>query len=392
MRDDYKCKRISNFFLTIGMYQLIRENTRVTDTSTSIIDHAYVSHPNEIRQVKVHKLGWSDHFPICLVFKRRFTVKQEHFYLTYRSFKHFNEAKFLNDLSTSSWNTIESSRDDNDVDYMLDLWYQLFFKVVDKHLPINKRRVKYPTQPEWLSEEILNAMKIRDGFALSRDIPQWRLWKNKVTKLITDAKTSHYTALLSTCKSDPKGFWKILNDLIPKKSSPAPPSVIIDDNAVSEPMLIAEEFNDYFSNLPSQFQQVSMQDNWPEFSSLSNFVIQKVPADHYFEIQPLTPEFVLSELQTLKITAAGLDNIGPKILKIASPVIAPSLSKVLNASIKSGKFPARCKEAKIICLHKSGDSSNKSNFRPISLLPMSAQLKFCFFCTIADYNESRIAL
>ena len=63
MRDDYKCKRISNFFLTDGMYQLIRENTRVTDTSTSIIDHAYVSHPNEFRQVKVPKIGRSDHFP-----------------------------------------------------------------------------------------------------------------------------------------------------------------------------------------------------------------------------------------------------------------------------------------------------------------------------------------
>ena len=118
-----------------------------------------------------------------------------------------------------------------------------------------------------------------------------------------------------------------------------------------------------------------MQDNLPEFSSLSNFVNQKVPADHYFEIQPLTPEFVLSELQTLKITAAGLDN-WTQILKIAASVIAPSLSKVLNASIKikSGKFPARWKEAKIICLHKSGDSSNKSNFRPISLLPILSKI------------------
>ena len=108
---------------------------------------------------------------------------------------------------------------------------------------------------------------------------------------------------------------------------------------------------------------------------MSNFVNQKVPADHYFEIKPLTPELVLSELQTLKITAAGLDNIGPKILKIAAPVIASSLSKVLNASIKSGRSPARWREeAKIICLHKSGDSSNKSNFRPISLLPILSKI------------------
>ena len=35
---------------------------------------------------------------------------------------------------------LKSSTDANDVDYMLDLCYQLFFKVVDKHLSIVKKQ------------------------------------------------------------------------------------------------------------------------------------------------------------------------------------------------------------------------------------------------------------
>ena len=86
----------------------------------------------------------------------------DHTYITYRSFKLFKEVDFCNDdLSNSPWNILDAC---DDVDDMLDLWYQLFIKVVDKHLPIKKRRVKHQSQPEWLNEEIIDAMKIRDNF------------------------------------------------------------------------------------------------------------------------------------------------------------------------------------------------------------------------------------
>ena len=59
-------------------------------------------------------------------------------YITYRSIKLFIEVDFCNDLSNSQWNILDACCDADD---MLDLWYQLFIKVVDKHLPI--RRVKH---------------------------------------------------------------------------------------------------------------------------------------------------------------------------------------------------------------------------------------------------------
>ena len=67
-----------------------------------------------------------------------------------------------------------------EVDDMLDLLYQLFIEVVDKHLPIKKRRVKRQSQPEWLRNEITEAMKIRDDFARSQKIVKWKWWKIKL--------------------------------------------------------------------------------------------------------------------------------------------------------------------------------------------------------------------
>ena len=100
MNDDYMCKKIIDFFQSNGMYQLIHEHTRVTDTSNSINNNAYVSNFDNIIQVNIPKLGLSDHLPICLVFKRRFSGKSDHTHITYKFFKFVNEVDFCNDLST----------------------------------------------------------------------------------------------------------------------------------------------------------------------------------------------------------------------------------------------------------------------------------------------------
>ena len=57
-----------------------------------------------------------------------------------------------------------------------------------------------------------------------------------------------------------------------------------------------------------------------------------------------------------------------KILKIAAPVIAQSLTNLFNYSIQTEIFPTEWKVAKIIPLHKSGPKNLADNYRPISIL------------------------
>ena len=74
--------------------------------------------------------------------------------------------------------------------------------------------------------------------------------------------------------------------------------------------------------------------------------------------------------------STGLDNIGPKILKISANIIAPSLvyTCIINKSIGTGSFPNISKEAKIKPLFKSGDKDDINNYRPISILPTISKL------------------
>ena len=41
-------------------------------------------------------------------------------------------------------------------------WYSVFLKVLDKHAPQKKRRIKYSFRPGWLTLEVLDAMRYRD--------------------------------------------------------------------------------------------------------------------------------------------------------------------------------------------------------------------------------------
>ena len=56
---------------------------------------------------------------------------------------------------------------------------------------------------------------------------------------------------------------------------------------------------------------------------------------------------------------------------LAADALLPSLLQMTNKSIHTGVFPDVLKDARIIPIHKGGPSDDPSNYRPISILPLS---------------------
>ena len=82
---------------------------------------------------------------------------------------------------------------------------------------------------------------------------------------------------------------------------------------------------------------------------------------HYLEVQK-----ILSGLDANK--AYGPDNLSSRFLKECANVLAPSLTLLFKRRFASGHIPTQWKKTNVVPVHKKGNKSQVSNYRPISLL------------------------
>ena len=66
--------------------------------------------------------------------------------------------------------------------------------------------------------------------------------------------------------------------------------------------------------------------------------------------------------------------IPAKIIKIAKEDIAEPIKNCINSSISTGNFPDELKIAGIVPVFKKEDQNDKTNYRPINLLPLISKL------------------
>ena len=80
------------------------------------------------------------------------------------------------------------------------------------------------------------------------------------------------------------------------------------------------------------------------------------------------------------------------LLQICPSEIALPLSIIFNECISSGTFPDTWKQANVQPVHKKGNRQIKSNYRPISLLPICGKIleKIVFDKVYSYLNENNL--
>ena len=84
--------------------QLIKEPTRVTENSQTVIDHFYTTNPNDITLCGVSTVCISDHYLIYGIRKSKI-IKEKGKIIECRDYKKFDEQVFLRDLSRVLFST-----------------------------------------------------------------------------------------------------------------------------------------------------------------------------------------------------------------------------------------------------------------------------------------------
>ena len=102
---------------SFGLEQIVKSHTRITDHSETLLQHIFCNNLSNVFSTKVPILGLSDHSFVFEIRKLNSSsvLKKSLHSISYRSFKKFNEAEFINDLSSTPWDVIKISDVTNDI-------------------------------------------------------------------------------------------------------------------------------------------------------------------------------------------------------------------------------------------------------------------------------------
>ena len=161
--------------------------------------------------------------------------------------------------------------------------------------------------------------------------------------------------------------WQGVNPIIatnnPKNNRP--PSIYInnENETSSEPIPIANKFNEYFSSVADLIRSKI------PVSSKSYTDYLKSPNANSFFMSPTNEKEVSLCISSLKSNkSTGPFSIPVKILQLIKNYISKPLSQLLNLSFSTGCFPSKLKTAKVIPIFKKDSPLDCSNYRPISFL------------------------
>ena len=143
-------KNYFNFCTMFGLKQLIESPTRITCSSSSIIDHILASFPDRVTQQGILNVGLSDHQLIYCTRKITRIKRGGHKQITFRSFKNYTIDGY--EKALVEINFPEYKKFDN-VNDAYSNFIQKLTEVIDKVASVKSKRIKRNSQG-WFDSEI----------------------------------------------------------------------------------------------------------------------------------------------------------------------------------------------------------------------------------------------
>ena len=312
---------------TFNLTNMVNFNTR----GKSSIDCILTNTPQLFQPAIQHSpLGLSDHCVITL--KPKLPTISSNFRKIHVYDYKPSCRKIFHDLMNSM--VLDASDTHEDIHQAMELLLSSVINAHDYAFPIKTIRC-YLTNKPWMKKSILVVMALRDKAFQKRNMPLFLHYRNKIKKMIKTSKSNFGNNISNLCS---KKDWMSLKSILGLKLNNNPYNF-------SPDML-----NNFFSS-------VYVDDNLNY-----NFDLNECPSQHL----ELDVGYVENQLRKLKKTG-GIPTIPIWIFKEFSHILAPTITKIFNDSLKSGIIPNILKICNITPIPKISKPSSVSDFRPISL-------------------------
>ena len=188
----------------MGLFPLFTKPSRITNHSATLID----MFTNQTQYKNISGLiinDITDHLPIFTLYEQKIK-RNENSQIVYRRNIDEKSIQLLNKtLSEHSWQEVFL---ENDVNVCYDSFLETVESALDQICPMDKKEFKCKLQNKpWLTKSLINACKKKNAMyttfietKLKSDEDKYKIYKNKLTKILRNAEKSFYNEQITNQK------------------------------------------------------------------------------------------------------------------------------------------------------------------------------------------------
>jgi len=368
-----------NLMVSNDLFPLVGVPTRITSHSATIIDNIFVSSKYlKSSAADVLVFPCSDHLPVVasvplVIAKEKKAEKKQ-----MRQLRKQNMENLAEELSKVSWKPVFDETED--ASHAFDIFMNILQPIYDKTCPLKVlRNTRESPRKPWVTSELIQMIKKRNLLyqsfldCQSADMfEEFKKIRNQVNTLRRSCVKSYYELKLGETKGDSRGTWKVLREVLGSdKKKNTPTSLIVDGKVYEGKQSIVNHFGAYFSTIGEVVQK---QDQPLSQGTSEEAFIDDRGLGLIMEAEETNMQELKEIVNSIKSNSSGSDGISLKTFKLIMVYLLPCLVYMINLSLKSGEFPQKLKEARVIPLHKSGSKTDLTNWRPISLLSVFSKM------------------
>ena len=350
-----KYANVFDMFCTNSFLPKITFPTSFAKHSCSLIDQIYYKPYTNSGTTNTVTAGIilstiSDHFPSFISLNVKRTSPKIPKFVTISRYTSEAVENIRGDLIAENISLKMCPTHENNSNLMYDIFENCITKIKQKHMPcisVKFKKHKHKLS-NWISYGILHSIKCRDTLykqlkTTHVDTPEYIRLKtnldnyNKVLKQsIRAAKQTHYYDIFNEHRNDIQKTWTSLKNVLNqgKGYDKFPNVFLIDHKMCSDKDLIANKFNEYFTQIgPRLAGNIYVANKRSYESYLRN------PCEVEYNFTRTTPEERVEIIRKMKPkSSSGLDNISCRLVKDISDIIAIPLTSLINQSFNPAFF------------------------------------------------------
>ena len=310
----------------------------------------------------------SDHFLVLTSLKFQPPPPKPAITHNFRRIKSIDIDKLSQDIIDSTLITDPPST----LQELVDCYNFTLSSLLDKHAPVRSKLITSHQPNPWFTHElrVLKTDRRRCEHHWLADPSATTLRclhqaTNLYTKAVLAAKRLYYSELVQSVSDQPRELWHTVNTILHRKQPPSAPSGI-------PPQSIAQMFGSYFSD-----KIIKLQSTFSTKTHISpHQLVPQVPPPALKSLIPANIGEICHLINRLPNKQCELDPIPTSVLKKCLPVLAQTITNIVNLSLSTGCFPSNFKQSVVTPLLKkpSLEKENSANYRPISNLSFLSKL------------------